>query len=170
MTSAYAKDVEYGLEKPVSPPSKVTQHNDSAQVASSTSHIPVDLKEELGYAPQLADPSTSTLDGCHEDESYPEGGRRAYSVVFGSFCGMLAGFGLLNTVGTYQAYVSTHQLAHYSESEVGWIFGLYAFLSFFCGVQIGPVFDAKGPRWLVFAGSVFLVGGMLGVANSTGMC
>ena len=100
--------------------------------------------------------------------TYPEGGLKAWSVVFGSFCGMLAAFGLMNTVGTFQAYLSTHQLSSYSESTIGWIFSLYIFLAFFCGVQIGPIFDAKGPKWLVLAGSVLLVASVMGFAESTG--
>lgn len=52
---------------------------------------------------------------------------------------------------------------------MGWIFSLYVFLAFGCGLQIGPIFDRKGPRWLVFAGSVCLVVGMVGVSESTGV-
>lgn len=99
--------------------------------------------------------------------TYPEGGLRAYSVVFGSFCGMLTAFGLMNTIGVYQTYTSTHQLSSYSDSAIGWIFGLYIFLAFFCGIQIGPIFDAKGPRWLILSSSVCLVGAIMGVAEST---
>ena len=33
---------------------------------------------------------------------------------------------------------------------------MYVFLSFFCGIQIGPIFDAHGPRLLVLAGSICL--------------
>ena len=102
-----------------------------------------------------------------EDDTYPEGGLRAYSVVFGSFCGMTASFGILNIVGTFQAYLSTHQLKDESPSAIGWVFSVYAFLTFFCGVQIGPIFDAKGPRWLVFPGSVLIFVGLIGVAEST---
>lgn len=98
---------------------------------------------------------------------YPEGGLRAWLVVLGSFCGMLASFGLMNIVGTFQAYLSTHQLAHESPSAVGWIFSIYVFLAFGCGLQIGPVFDRHGPRWLVFGGTVCLVVGLIGVGNST---
>lgn len=63
----------------------------------------------------------------------------------------------MNSIGTFQAYLATHQLAAYSESEIGWIFSVYTFLSFFCGVQIGPFFDAKGPKLLIAIGSVFLL-------------
>lgn len=34
---------------------------------------------------------------------------------------------------------------------------MYSFLVFFCGLQIGPVFDAKGPRLLILGGSVLTV-------------
>ena len=100
--------------------------------------------------------------------SFPEGGCRAWLVVVGSFSGMLASFGLMNTIGTFQAYLTTHQLANKSPSTVGWIFSIYVFLAFGCGLQIGPVFDRKGSRWLVLAGTVCLVVGMIGVSQSSG--
>ncbi|KAI9837100.1 MAG: hypothetical protein M1819_000751 [Sarea resinae] len=103
-------------------------------------------------------PSPSSKD---DETDYPEGGLKAWSVVFGSFCGMLASFGMMNTCGTFQAYLGTHQLKNYSEGDVGWIFSVYVFLSFFCGIQIGPIFDAKGPRALVFVGSILVVASMM---------
>lgn len=113
-------------------------------------------------------PRDKTVPQDQDDgHDYPEGGLRAWLVVLGSFSGMTASFGILNSAGTFQAYLSTNQLARESPSAIGWIFSLYAFLTFFCGVQIGPVFDAYGPRWLVFAGTVCLFGGMMGVAEST---
>lgn len=101
--------------------------------------------------------------------TYPEGGLRAWLVVLGSFSGMLASFGLMNIVGTFQAYLTIHQLGNESPSTVGWIFSIYVFLAFGCGLQIGPIFDRKGSRWLVLAGTVCLVVGMIGVSESTSM-
>lgn len=92
-----------------------------------------------------------------EEEIYPEGGLNAWLVVLGSFSAMVPAFGLLNTIGTFQAYLSTHQLRNLDQGTTSWIFSLYVFLAFFCGVQVGPIFDAKGPRVLVFAGSVLLL-------------
>ena len=88
---------------------------------------------------------------------YPEGGFQAWFCVFGSFCGLMSALGMMNTIGTFQAYLSENQLSGQSESAVGWIFGVYAFLSFFCGIQIGPFFDAKGPRIPVALGSVLIL-------------
>ncbi|KAF1825303.1 MFS general substrate transporter [Dissoconium aciculare CBS 342.82] len=86
--------------------------------------------------------------------TYPEGGLQAWLVVFGSFCGLFTISGILNAIGVYQAYLLEHQLSNYSESDVGWIVSLYVFLSFGAGVQIGPVFDAHGPRLLLTGGAV----------------
>ena len=99
----------------------------------------------------------SPVSTTKDESTYPEGGLRAWLVVFGSFCGMFAGFGYMNTIGIYQAYLSTHQLSEYSESSIGWIFSVYVFLAFGCGIQIGPIFDAHGPRLLILAGSVLIV-------------
>ncbi|QKX62881.1 uncharacterized protein TRUGW13939_10049 [Talaromyces rugulosus] len=93
--------------------------------------------------------------------TYPEGGLQAWLVVLGSWMGLFGSLGLVNTIGTFQTYVSTHQLAGYSDGTVGWIFGVYACLTFFCGVQIGPVFDAKGPRFLVVGGSILIIVSMV---------
>lgn len=104
------------------------------------------------------------------DNDYPESGMQAWSVVFGSFCAMMAGFGYMNTIGVYHAYLSDNHLQSYSEQAIGWIFSLYVCLSFLCGVQVGPSFDAYGPRWITFAGSVFLLLSVLLMGQCTGMC
>lgn len=123
---------------------------------SATSGNPAAFTHHDSTAEEEETPSSPT--SITKDEViYPEGGTRAWLVVLGSFSGMLAGFGYMNTIGIYQAYISSHQLAGYSESTIGWIFSVYIFLSFGCGVQIGPVFDAYGPRYLVLAGSVCLL-------------
>ena len=54
--------------------------------------------------------------GSPTEGTYPEGGLRAYSVVFGSFSGMVASFGLMNTVGTFQAYLSTRMSSNPSRT------------------------------------------------------
>ncbi|KAM3553733.1 hypothetical protein MY1884_006510 [Beauveria asiatica] len=81
------------------------------------------------------------------DTSYPEGGRAATVVLLGSFCALAGGLGLMNSMGVY---AGPHQLAATaSPGRVAWIFGLYNFAVFFCGLQVGPVFDARGPRGLL---------------------
>ena len=103
-----------------------------------------------------------------EDEfTYPEGGLRAWLVTFGAFCALFAGLGLMNTIGTFQAYLSLHQLKEYDDAQLSWIFSLYVFIVFFCGLQIGPYFDSKGPRILIFAGTVLIVLSMMLMGECT---
>ena len=107
-----------------------------------------------------------------EDEYFPEGGRAAWLALLGCFCAWMCAFGLMNTVGTFQACLETHQLSAYSQAEVGWIFGLYLFMAYCCGVQAGPIFDAIGPRALTAVGTIFIVASMflLGVCHSKWHC
>src|SRR4051812_49311646 len=66
--------------------------------------------------------------------AYPEGGFRAYTVCLGAWFSLLPASGILTTTGALQAYLLTHQLKGRTESEVGWIFSVFAFLFFFGGI------------------------------------
>lgn len=103
-----------------------------------------------------------------DEEEYPEGGKRAWLVVLGSWFALFAALGLMNILATFQTYVSTHQLAEYDASTIGWILSLYSFTCFFLGIYIGPVFDKYGPRWLVAAGTVGLVASLMFLSVCTG--
>ena len=114
------------------------------------------LRRSASYV--LQDHDTSLANSPSADgDTFPEGGFKAWLVVLGSFMGWFPAVGLLNTVGVLQSYVQNHQLRTQSASEIGWIFGLLTFLALFCGVQIGPIFDSRGPRMLVLTGSILLV-------------
>jgi hypothetical protein len=115
--------------------------------------------DEKGHQP-LDCESQSITSTTPNEVTYPEGGLEAWSVVLGSFLGLLAALGMMNTVGIYHAYIAEHYLQDYTESTISWIFSMYVFLSFFCGLQIGPIFDAHGPRFLVLAGSILLCASM----------
>lgn len=71
------------------------------------------------------------------DNSYPEGGLRAWLVVLGAWCAMIPSMGFLNSLGILHAWTSAHQLKDYSESSIGWIFGAYGFFLYFAGAQTG---------------------------------
>lgn len=97
--------------------------------------------------------------------------------------------GLLNTVGVLQAWVTEHQLHGYSESNIGWIFGAYAFFLYIGGAQVGtfslieaanirpdanllasgPIFDAHDIRVLIVPGSIGIVAAIMCMSVSTGM-
>lgn len=100
------------------------------------------------------------------EEDFPDGGLQAYLVVLGSFIGLVVNFGILNSVGAVQAYVSKHQLAGDNVASVSWVFSLYMCLPFFLGAFVGPVFDSKGSTWLLVASTVLLFAGFMAVSFS----
>ena len=137
------------------------------QILPSTDHASIPRTTDNGsVSPTFL---TTDVEKSRDDSAYPEGGLRAWSVVLGSFCGMTSSFGQMNSVGVFQDYLSTHQLRGYSAGSIGWIFSIYIFLSFFCGIQIGPVFDARGPRLLVLAGTCLILLSQLLLAVCTSL-
>jgi len=106
-----------------------------------------------------------TNDDIH---TFPEGGVQAWLVVFGAWCALFASLGVMNTMGVFQEYIANHQLKHYDIGTVGWIFSLYAFLTFGVSLFVGPAFDAYGPRWLIASGSFLVTVSMALIAICSG--
>ncbi|CAH0003412.1 unnamed protein product [Clonostachys byssicola] len=91
------------------------------------------------------------------DVTYPEGGCIAWAVVAGSWLALFGSMSFMNSVGTFQAYLMHNQLKGLSSTAIGWIFGVYTGLTFLLGVQVGPIFDATGPRQLIGVGGLTTV-------------
>lgn len=106
--------------------------------------------------------------GDHCYLTYPEGGRTAWGVVFGSFCLFMSVFGIINSSAVFQSYFLENQLKEYSPSEVGWIFSAYLFMVYFAGLIVGPIFDRHGPREVVFVGSSLMVASPFILGSCTG--
>ncbi|KAK6858787.1 hypothetical protein PG995_005351 [Apiospora arundinis] len=107
------------------------------------------------------------MTGASQD-TFPEGGLKAWTVVFGSFCAILSVFGLINSAAVFESYFSENQLKGYDPSTIGWIFSVYLFIVFFAGMQTGPIFDRHGPRALVAVGSLLTIASqmLLGLCTS----
>ncbi|KAL4891481.1 putative monocarboxylate permease [Aspergillus ambiguus] len=119
---------------------------------------------------QNYDGGTSQKDGVtthssHENEDnpadYPEGGWRAWCVVLGAWCGMFPAFGLMNTLGVFEDWLSTHQLHDNSQAKIAWIMSIYVFFLFFGSVQAGPIFDVFGPKYVLVPGSIGMIGAIM---------
>lgn len=89
-----------------------------------------------------------------DESAIPDGGWRAWTVVFGSFLAMMVAFGVSNSEGPIQEYLHSSILSNISQSQIGWIFSIYLFLLYFGSVQTGPVFDAYGVGPLVIPGCI----------------
>ncbi|KAK6198459.1 monocarboxylate permease [Scheffersomyces amazonensis] len=102
-----------------------------------------------------------------DEVNYPDGGLKAYSVIVGSFLGLIVNLGIINSIGAIQAYVSTHQLALVKASSISWIFSIFLSLAYALGLVVGPIFDRKGPLELLIASTCFVFVGLMSSANST---
>ncbi|KUI55820.1 putative transporter MCH4 [Cytospora mali] len=125
----------------------------SAQTSSTTTPGDHHVARASSRLPERVASRMSTSSAL----TFPEGGLSGWLAVCGSFCAMLSVFGLINSSAVFESYFSTHQLKDYSASQLGWIFSLYLFCVFFIGIQVGPIFDRHGPRWLVAIGSLLMV-------------
>ncbi|KAL7664025.1 Major facilitator superfamily (MFS) profile domain-containing protein [[Candida] zeylanoides] len=151
--------------------------------ADSSPSVPMQELDTMDTSPSgqvpmsaisTTDNTTSSIEVEHESNSevesedetfFPDGGLQAYLVLAGSFIGLIANFGMLNSVGVIQTYISIHQLEHVKTSTVSWIFSIYFALSFFGGIVVGPFFDARGAQIPLAAGLVLIFGGFMATAN-----
>ncbi|KAL1303062.1 hypothetical protein AAFC00_006508 [Neodothiora populina] len=129
--------------------------------SSDLTYTPEDKKstidDEKTASPSAPSPPIHTdVESCplNTDITYPEGGRDAWLVVLGAWCGLTASIGIYNSSGVFEVVMSQIVLPDESPTSLGWIFSVYAFVTWICGVQIGPTFDAMGPRALLIAGTV----------------
>ncbi|KAM5515567.1 oxalate formate antiporter [Fusarium oxysporum f. sp. phaseoli] len=122
------------------------------------------LGELANIRPRTSNPSTRVDE---DDIVYPEGGLEAWLVVIGAWFAMIPSMGLLNTLAVLQAWVLENELPHLPESTVGWIFGCYGFFLYFCGAQVGPIFDTHDIKMLIIPGSFGMVLSMVFVSFST---
>lgn len=68
-----------------------------------------------------------------------------YASHFSSTKGSADPLGMMQSVGTFQSYLELNQLNDYTAGDIGWISGMYIFLSMLVDIQVGPVLDQRGP-------------------------
>lgn len=144
---------------------------------TDVSHTPNEEKETVADK-QALPPSSAGFEQslaadiyptCDDNKvTYPEGGRDGWLVVLGAFCGLTASLGIYNTSGVFSAVIAETILPEESPSTLGWIFSVYAFVNWVCGVQVGPTFDAIGPRALLIAGTICTAVGIFTLSVCTG--
>jgi hypothetical protein len=150
-TVAADDDTIKPAHSPHPPPTNNNNNNNATSTEKDPPSTSTSNDDDLptGAALTLHPSTATTID-------FPEGGLTGWLVVLGSFSAMLSLFGLINSAAVFESYFSTHQLAHKTASEIGWIFSLYLFIVFFVGIQVGPVFDRFGARVLVAVGSALI--------------
>ena len=111
--------------------------------------------------------TTISTNTCIESGVAIDKGIEAWTVLIGSSCVIYASYGLLASNGLFMNYWATHQLSHYSSSDVGWITAVHVFLTLFLGGQTGVLFDKYGHRPLLVPGSLLYVAGLFITAECT---
>ncbi|KAI1786161.1 MFS general substrate transporter [Ganoderma leucocontextum] len=109
---------------------------------------------------------TAVVKGA-SSEDCPDGGLRAWLVVFGAGCAMCATLGLTNSWGTFQAYYQEVELAHQSSSQIAWIGSVQNAMLYAPGVPVGRLFDLGYLRLPVLMASALLVVCMFLTAECT---
>ncbi|KAI0345395.1 MFS general substrate transporter [Trametopsis cervina] len=74
-------------------------------------------------------------------DDFPDGGFRAWLVVFGVLAGSIATFGFVNAWGVFQAYYEQNTLKDLSPSTIAWIGSIQYSLIFLPGLVVGKLFD-----------------------------
>jgi MFS family permease len=99
-----------------------------------------------------------------EEDDFPEGTANGWLTVLGAFMIVLGTFGTIAATGLLQAHLETHQLKAFSPEKVGWISGTNIFLALLLPVQIGPLFDRFGSKWILVVGGLLHLSGLLGMS------
>ncbi|KAF4995266.1 hypothetical protein FGRMN_5231 [Fusarium graminum] len=132
---------------PVIQLSTSTQNTPDAHIESAPSILPP-------ATPDAGHESDSSLESVIKDHESDFG---AWSCVLGSLLFLIPSFGFMASIGTVQSYLSLNQLRDHSVSEVGWISGVYLFLSLVPTFFIGSLVDQHGPRVIGPVGGVFSI-------------
>ncbi|KAF9878019.1 hypothetical protein CkaCkLH20_04595 [Colletotrichum karsti] len=99
---------------------------------------------------------------CPDDEDiYPEGGKKAWLSVLGSFLVYFASFGVVNSFGFFQTFYQHEYLSNYSPSTISFIGTLQITLLYLSGSVAGALFDLYGPKWLYLFAAVGVSGSIL---------
>ncbi|RLV95986.1 putative transporter MCH4 [Spathaspora sp. JA1] len=116
---------------------------------------------------QASDQSRALMYGSEANPHlFPDGGLEANLVLLGSFIGLIADFGIANSLGAIESYVSYHQLSKISKTDVSWVFSLHLGVMYFGGVFFGELFDRFGAKKPLIAGTLTICLGLFCTAES----
>ncbi|KAM5536464.1 hypothetical protein V8D89_009900 [Ganoderma adspersum] len=97
----------------------------------------------------------------------PDGGLRAWLVVFGVICGMGSTVGLVSSWGAFQEYYQEVVLPDQSASNISWIGSIQNAMMYAPGLFLGRLFDKGYLRLPVFVASAVFVACMFLSAECT---
>ncbi|KAF8889884.1 MFS general substrate transporter [Infundibulicybe gibba] len=114
-------------------------------------------KTEAGKAGSTNGVADAAVVPTPADVDFPDGGLKAWMMVFGGMCNTFSTFGYVNSWGVFQAYYQTTILNDSSPSDIAWIGSLQYSLIFFPGLFVGRLFDLGYFRSIFLTSSALLV-------------
>ncbi|KAK1516723.1 riboflavin transporter MCH5 [Colletotrichum paranaense] len=115
--------------------------------SSAQAHEFLSTKPEFSEQPSLNSHVTQQEPHRHHAVDV-ECRKSAWVCVLGSFLFLMPSFGFMQSSGAVQSFLLENQLRDYSARDVGWITGVYSFLTMLLGIQAGPLIDVYGPKFL----------------------
>ncbi|KAK1494933.1 riboflavin transporter MCH5 [Colletotrichum abscissum] len=115
--------------------------------SSAQAHEFLSTKPEFSGQPSLNSHVTQQEPHRHHAVDV-ECRKSAWVCVLGSFLFLMPSFGFMQSSGAVQSFLLENQLIDYSARDVGWITGVYSFLTMLLGIQAGPLIDVYGPKFL----------------------
>ncbi|EIN07031.1 MFS general substrate transporter [Punctularia strigosozonata HHB-11173 SS5] len=100
-------------------------------------------------------------------DDFPDGGLRAWLVLFGAVCNTAATFGFVNSWGVFQSYYESNTLQNTSPSTIAWIGSIQYSLTFLPGLVTGRLFDIGYFRVPLAVASALLVMATFLIAECT---
>ncbi|KAJ7580774.1 major facilitator superfamily domain-containing protein [Mycena floridula] len=100
-------------------------------------------------------------------DEYPDGGLRAWLIVFGTACGTFSTFGYVNTWGVFQSYYEETLLKDYSPSTIAWIGSVQYALIFLPALVTGRLFDLGYFRLPLLCATIVMTVAVFLVAECT---
>ncbi|KAF8065358.1 major facilitator superfamily domain-containing protein [Lyophyllum atratum] len=148
-----------------SPGTRSLSDDDETRASSTADPQHVDTKHEhetVHVHDEKANPTSekeaaARYVGTHHDPNFPDGGWRAWLVVFGAMCNTFSTFGFVNSWGTFQAHYQGTLLRESSPSNIAWIGSLQYSLIFLPAVFVGRLFDLGYFRTIFLTSSALLV-------------
>ena len=164
--SQATRDEEVELEMREGPSSgyRPSFNADDAILKKNSDQVDLDASKLTNVTSRVLNTPEASLI-YDDDREFPDGGIQAWLVVFGAFMGLVPVFGLINSLGAIESYISKHQLEKISSSTTSWIFSLYLAISFLSCILSGGYFDRNGSIGLMCIGTIIYTGGLFALAN-----
>lgn len=130
--------------------------------------LAIDETNSVKFEPSNAHVESLT-NSCTDEAvlTFPDGGRKAWLTVLGSWLSFINSIGFLSSFSIFQSYYSSVLLPTRSPSDVSWIGSVQIWGCLFFGAFSGRLLDAYGPRLPIALGGFFIVLGTMMASIST---